>query len=83
MKLPVIRHLQKNNDKEKLTHTAEVLESVCEHRSVKEDEMDMIGELLTNIYGAIEVHNMVENKGMSQIDAANAFAQKVMGSIDR
>jgi len=83
MKLPVIRHLQKNNQKEQLLHTAEVLESLCEHRSVKEEEMDMIGELLTNIYGAVEVHTLVENEGMSQIDAANAFVKKVMGSIDR
>lgn len=83
MKLPVIRHLQKNNDKEKLTHTAEVLESVSEHRSVKEEEMDIIGELLTNISGAIEVHNMIENEGKTQSEAVKAFAQKVMGSIDR
>jgi len=83
MKLPVIRHLQKNNEKKQLLHTAEVLESLCEHRSVKDQELDMIGELLTNIYGAVEVHDMMENEGMTQIEAANAFAQKVMGSIDR
>lgn len=83
MKLPVIRHLQKNNQKEHLLNTAEVLESLCEHRSVKEDEMDIIGELLTNIYGAVEVHDMMTNEGLTQIEAANAFAKKVMGSIDR
>lgn len=83
MKLPVIRHLQKNNNKEQLLNTAEVLESLCEHRSVKEDEMDIIGELLTNLYGAVEVHDMMTNEGMTQIEAANAFAKKVMGSIDR
>lgn len=82
MKLPVIRHLQQNNDKEALEQTAGVLESFTEHRSVGEQEMDVIGELLTNVCGAIEVHEMVAN-GMNERDAANKFAQKVLGSIDK
>ena len=82
MKLPVIRHLQRNNDKEKLEHTIEVLESFCDHRSVSEEELDVVGELLTNLCGAVEVHNMIED-GTPEIDAANNFVKKVMGSIDR
>ncbi len=82
MKLPVIRHLQRNNDAEKLQNTIEVLESFTEHRSVTDEEMDVIGELLTNLCGAVEVHQMIEN-GESEIDAANLFVKKVMGSIDR
>lgn len=82
MKLPVIKHLQKNNDKEKLAHTVEVLESFTEHRSCTEEDMDVIGELITNICGAIEVHNMVES-GMPEKDAANNFVKKVLGAIDK
>ena len=82
MKLPVIRHLQKNSEVEKLEHTLEVLESFCEHRSVSEQEMDVIGELITNICGAIEVHKMIED-GMPERDAANSFVKKVLGSIDQ
>lgn len=82
MKLPVIRHLQRNNDSEKLQNTIEVLESFTEHRSVSDEEMDVIGELITNLCGAVEVHQMVKN-GDSEIDAANNFVKKVMGSIDR
>lgn len=82
MKLPVIRHLQRNNDQQKLQNTIEVLESFTEHRSVSEEEMDVIGELITNLCGAVEVHQMIEN-GESEIDAANNFVKKVMGSIDR
>jgi len=82
MKLPVIRHLQKNSDVEKLEHTLEVLESFCDHRSVTEQEMDVIGELITNICGAIEVHKMIED-GMPERDAANNFVKKVLGSIDK
>lgn len=82
MKLPVIKHLQKNNSVESLKSTIDVLESFTEHRSVTDTDMDVIGELLTNICGAVEVHEMIEN-GMSERDAANGFAQKVLGSIDR
>lgn len=82
MKLPIIKHLQKNNDAEKLQHTMDVLESFCEHRSVKEEEMDVVGELITNIAGAIEMDKMVKD-GMSERDAANTFAKRVLGSIDQ
>jgi len=82
MKLPVIKHFQKNNDAQKLEHTIEVLESFTEHRSVKDEEMDVVGELITNIAGAIEMDKMVKD-GMSEKDAANTFAQRVLGSIDK
>mgnify|MGYP001119620665 CR=1 FL=1 len=82
MKLPVIKHFQKNNDKDKLEHAVEVLESYTEHRSCSETDMDVIGGLITNICGAIEVHNMVE-QGVPERDAANNFVKKVMGSIDK
>ena len=82
MKLPVIRHLQRNNDKIKLQHTIEVLESFTEHRSVTDEEMDVIGELISNLCGAVEVHNLVEG-GTSEKDACNNFMKKVVGSIDR
>lgn len=82
MKLPIIKHFQKNNDVQKLEHTIEVLESFTEHRSVKEEEMDVVGELITNIAGAIEMDKMVK-EGMSEKDAANTFAKRVLGSIDK
>ncbi|MGX1024144.1 DUF6952 family protein [Psychroflexus sp. MBR-150] len=82
MKLPIIKHLQKNNSVEKLQHTMDVLESFTEHRSVKEEEMDVVGELITNIAGAIEMDKLVQS-GMSEKDAANAFSKRVLGSIDQ
>ncbi len=82
MKLPVIRHLQKNHDQEKLENTLEVLESFCEHRTVNEQEMDVVGELISNICGALEVQKMIDD-GMAERDAANNFMQKVLGSIDK
>ncbi|EAP88336.1 MULTISPECIES: DUF6952 family protein [Croceibacter] len=82
MKLPVIRHFQKNNDAEALEKAVSVLESFTEYRSVTDEEMDVIGELITNMCGAIEVHKMIDD-GMPERDAANNFVKKVLGSIDK
>ncbi|MBK5212478.1 MAG: hypothetical protein JJE55_02310 [Flavobacteriaceae bacterium] len=82
MKLPVIRHIQRNNSPEQIENCIEVLESYSEYNRITEEEMDIIGELITNLCGAVEVHKMIED-GMPERDAANAFAQKVLGSIDR
>ncbi|SRX56088.1 DUF6952 family protein [Aequorivita sp. CIP111184] len=82
MKLPVIRHIQRNNSTAQIENCIEVLESFSEYNRITEDEMDIIGELITNLCGAVEVHKMIED-GMPERDAANTFAQKVIGSIDR
>ena len=44
-------------------------------------ELDVIGELLSNMYGALEVHKEVKN-GTPQKDALNGFMKRVMGSIN-
>lgn len=82
MKLPVIRHIQRNNATPQIESCISVLESFCEYNRITDEELDIIGELITNLCGAVEVHKMIE-EGMSERDAANAFVQKVTGSIDR
>ena len=82
MKLPIIRQFYQNQTPENLEATLEVLESFSEFRNVSEEDLNVAGELITNICGALEVHANVNN-GMSEIDALNSFAQKVMGSIDK
>ncbi|RZK81662.1 MAG: hypothetical protein EOO92_04580 [Pedobacter sp.] len=82
MKIPVIRQLFQNNTTEDLEATLTVLEGFCEFRGVHDEEIDVVGELITNICGALEVHNNVK-AGAVEKDALNAFAQKVMGSIDK
>ncbi|KQB98765.1 hypothetical protein [Pedobacter sp. Hv1] len=82
MKIPVIRQLFQNSSPEQLEATLEVLEAFCEFRGVNEAEIDVAGELITNICGALEVHSRV-NDGALEKDALNEFAQRVMGSIDR
>lgn len=82
MKLPIIRQLYQNATPEQLNTTLEVLETVTEARGVTEEELNVIGELITNVCGALEVHRLV-NDGKRESEALNAFAQKVMGSIDK
>ena len=82
MKIPVIKQLFQNSSPEQLEATLEVLEAFCEFRGVHEAEIDVAGELITNICGALEVHQMVKD-GAVEKDALNAFGQRVMGSIDR
>lgn len=84
MKLPVIKHLTQfveDNDVDFLVETIETLENLTELPSLKDEELDVIGELISNMYGAVEVHKMVQS-GMPKKEALNAFMQRVMGSID-
>jgi hypothetical protein len=84
MKLPIIKHVTQfieQNDEDFIIETIETLESLTEVSSLKESELDVIGELLSNFYGAIEVSKMIKS-GKSQKDALNSFMKRVLGSID-
>lgn len=81
MKLPAIRHIQRNNSVAQIEACIEVLESYTEYNRITDEEIDVIGELITNLCGAVEVNSMISD-GMAERDALKAFAQKVMGSID-
>ncbi len=82
MKLPIIRQLFQNQSPENLEKTLEVLESYSEFRGTTEEDLNVVGEMITNICGALEVHANVAT-GMAEKDALNGFAKKVMGCIDR
>ena len=85
MKLPVIKHLSQfieENDQDYLIETIEVLEALTEVSSLKDEELDVIGELISNMYGALEVHKMV-SQGTDKKEALNAFMKRVLGSIDK
>ncbi len=82
MKLPVFKNLAKSVSVEDLEATLVVLEAYAESPAVKEDEQEAIGEIISNICGAIEMKEML-NSGMDEREAANTFMQRVMGSIDR
>ena len=85
MKLPVIKHLHQfieENDQDYIIETIEVLEALTEVSSLKDEELDVIAELISNMYGALEVHKMVKN-GTDKKEALNAFMKRVLGSIDK
>lgn len=82
MKLPVIKQIQRTSTVEEIETAIKVLESTSEAASLKDEELDAIGELISNMCGALEVHQLV-NEGFSEKDALNSFMKKVMGSIDR
>ncbi len=82
MKLPVIRQIQKNATVEEIETTIKVLESISEAPSLKSEDTDVIGELISNLCGALEVHQLII-EGSSEKDAANTFMKKVLSSIDR
>lgn len=85
MKLPIIKQLvnfAEERDEDYLLETAETLENICEVPSLKDEELDIIGELISNLYGAIEVSNEIKN-GTSKKEALNGFMSRVLGSIDK
>ncbi|MBY0480080.1 MAG: hypothetical protein K2Q21_01895 [Chitinophagaceae bacterium] len=82
MKLPVIKQIQRTCSVAEIETAIKVLENTSEALSLKEEELNEIGELISNMCGALEVHEMVAS-GMSEKDAGNAFMKKVLGSIDQ
>ncbi len=85
MRLPVIKHLNtfiQENDQDYLLEAIETLENLTESSAIKDDELDVIGELLSNMYGALEVNTAIK-AGKPEKEAMNEFMQRVTGSIDR
>ncbi|WP_353182197.1 hypothetical protein [Parapedobacter lycopersici] len=85
MKLPVIKHLVEfiaQNDQDYVLETIETLEALTEVPSLKDEELDVIGELISNMYGAIEVDKLIK-AGADRKEALNSFMQRVLGSIDK
>lgn len=85
MRLPLLKHINsfiEANDQDYVLETIETLENLIESDNVKDEELDVIGELLSNFYGAIEVNKMIKD-GKTQREALNEFMQRVTGSIDK
>ena len=83
MKLPVFKNLAKNLSVEAMETALEVLEVYAGSPAVKEPEQEVIGEMISNICGAMEMKQMMDDEGMDERTAANTFMQRVMGSIDK
>ena len=85
MRLPIIKHLLgfiEENDEDWVVETIELLESMAEIPSLKEEELDVLGEFLSNLHGSLEVNQMIKS-GMDKKEAMNTFMKRVVGSIDK
>ena len=79
MRLPLIKHASKfveENDIDFIVEAIEVLEHMFDARGIKDEELDVLGEIVSNLYGAIEVDKMVK-QGKSQKEALNEFMKRV------
>jgi hypothetical protein len=84
MKIPIIKHLVnfvETNDEDYIHETIEVLESLADVPTLKDEELEVIGELISNLYGSIEVNKEITN-GTPKKDALNGFMKRVLGSIN-
>ncbi|MBD8488711.1 hypothetical protein IFO69_08145 [Echinicola sp. CAU 1574] len=85
MRLPIIKHVLtfiEENDEDWVNETIELLENMTEIASLKDEELEVMGELLSNLYGTLEVNTMIK-EGMDKKEAMNTFMKRVMGSIDK
>lgn len=84
MRLPIIKHAVdfiEANDEDWVNETIEFLEHMADAKGMKDDELEVIGELLSNFYGALEVHKDMKS-GTARKEALNKFMERVMGSIN-
>jgi hypothetical protein len=84
MRLPVIKHIVnfiENNDEDYVVETLETLEDLIDLESLKDEEINVIGELLSNMSGALEVYQSMK-EGVDKKSALNDFMKRVQGSID-
>ncbi len=85
MRLPVIKHLHafiQTHDQDYVLEAVEVLEDLTENEKLTDQELDVIGELLSNMHGALEVRKMIKS-GKTEKQALNTFMQRVVGAIDK
>lgn len=83
MRLPLIKHIVEfveQNDEDWVHETIELLEHVADAKGIKDEEVEVIGELLSNMYGALEVQKEIKG-GTEKKEALNAFMKRVQGSI--
>ncbi|HBH06372.1 MAG TPA: hypothetical protein DDX92_07195 [Flavobacteriales bacterium] len=84
MKLPVIRHMLahvEEHGEERINDVVETLEFYAEARGLKDEEVEVIGEIISNLFGTIEVQNDID-AGTRKSQALNNFMGRVLGSIE-
>lgn len=84
MRLPVIKHLVEGPfDEDFFDETLMVLERLIDAPTIKDEELDVIGELMSNLEGAKAVMTDIRVNKVPEKEALNAFMKRVLGSIDK
>lgn len=84
MRLPVIKKIInfiEERDIDYIEETIEVLEYLAMSDSLKDEEIDTLAEILSNLHGSIEVSKDIEN-GKDKNKSLNDFMKRVIGSIN-
>lgn len=83
MKLPVIRTIVSNDNlsEEDFNTAIRVLETLAEARGLSDQELDTIGEIISNIEGAKIVWDDHRHYGTPLKEALNKFMQRVINSV--
>ncbi len=83
MRLPLIKHtieFIETHDEDWVNETIELLEHFSEAKGIKDKELEVIGELISNLFGALEVRADMKS-GKPQKEALNDFMKRVTGAI--
>lgn len=76
MRLPLIKSLLEE-DYYRIKICIDVLERFIGARGIKEEELDVLGELLSNLEGATEVIALIQDNKISKTEALNTFMKRV------
>jgi len=84
MRLPVIKAVASDDSitEQELNNTVRVLEIISESRGTKSEELDVIGELISNIEGAKIVIDDHRHYGTPLKEALNKFMKRVINSVN-
>ena len=84
MRLPLIKHIVDfidQHDEDWVEEAIQLIEHLAKAPGIKDEELEVLGEVLSNLYGALEVDKDIKN-GVSKKEALNGFMARVVDSIN-
>lgn len=82
MRLPIIKALVESDlDEDYFSEAVDSLLVIAEARGIKDGELDVIGELISNLEGAQVVLKEVKENEIPVREALNQFMKRVQQSI--
>ena len=84
MRLPLIKHIVDfidQHDEDWVEEAIQLIEHLAEAPGINDEELEVLGEVLSNLYGALEVDKDIKN-GVSKKEALNGFMARVVDSIN-